>query len=72
MWDGYIRKAWDFKKGDSEDYFNFLIKMQDEFKHIKKVEEKTLTKCIDEYNYVKFTLPALQKNRNKKINSVRK
>lgn len=28
MWDGYIRKAWGFKKGNLEDYFNFLKIMQ--------------------------------------------
>ena len=66
MWDAYIRKAYGFKKGDSEDYFNFLKKMQVEFKDIKKDKDRTLAKCIDEYNYVKFTLPALEKNRNKK------
>jgi len=69
MWDAYIRKAWDFKKGDSEDYFNFLKKMQKEFKRICKEKEKTLAKCIDEYNYVKYTLPALEKQRNKKGNN---
>ncbi len=66
MWDGYIRKAWGFKKGNSEDYFNFLKKMQQEFKDVQKRNGRTLAKCIDEYNYVKFTLPALEKNRNKK------
>lgn len=66
MWDGYIRKACGFKKGNSEDYFNFLKKMQKEFKDIQKRNGRTLAKCIDEYNYVKFTLPALEKNRNKK------
>jgi len=68
MWDGYIRKAWGFKKGNSEDYFNFLKKMQQEFKDIQKRNGRTLAKCIDEYNYVRFTLPALEKNRNKKKN----
>ncbi len=68
MWDVYIRKAYGFKKGNSEDYFNFLKKMQNEFKEMNKKEEKPLAKLIDEYNYVKFTLPALEKNRNKKSN----
>lgn len=67
MWDGYIRKALGFKIGKSEDYFNFLKKMQKEFKEINKGKERTLAKCIDEYNYVKYTLPALEKNRKKKI-----
>ncbi len=66
MWDSYIRRALGFKKGDSDDYFNFLKKMQEEFKDIKKRNGRTLAKRIDEYNYVKFTLPALNKNRNKK------
>jgi len=66
MWDAYIRKAGEFKKGDSEDYFNFLKKMQQEFKGMCKGKERTLAKCIDEYNYVKFTLPALRKNKERK------
>ena len=73
MWDGYIRTAGGFKKGNSEDYFNFLKKMQQEFRDIQKRSGRTLAKCIDEYNYVKFTLPALEKNRNKKkITEVKK
>jgi len=66
MWDAYIRKEWGFKTGYAEDYFNFLKKMQDEFKGIKKEKGETLAKCIDEYNYVKFTLPALEKQRERK------
>lgn len=66
MWDAYIRKAWNFKKGSSEDYFNFLKKMQNEFKGLKGKDCRTLAKCIDEYNYVKFTLPALEKQREKR------
>ena len=61
MWDGYIRKAWEFKRGNSEDYFNFLKKMQKEFKDIQKRNGRTFAKCIDEYNYVKFTLSTLEK-----------
>lgn len=65
MWDAYIRKALGFKYGDGQDYFNFLKKMKEEFKHISKVDGRTLAKCIDEYNYVKFTLtPALRKKKN--------
>jgi len=66
MWDTYIRRAGGFKKGDSEDYFNFLKKMQQEFNGMCNGKERTLAKCIDEYNYVKFTLPALEKQRGKK------
>lgn len=65
MWDGYIRKAWGFKKGDAEDYVTFLKKMQKEFKGICKKKERTLAKCIDEYNYIKFTLPGLEKKKRK-------
>ncbi len=68
MWDAYIRKEWGFKTGYAEDYFNFLNKMQEEFKGIKKEKGETLAKCIDEYNYVKYTLPALENNRRKKNN----
>ena len=61
MWDGYIRKYYNFKKGDPEDYFNFLKRMQTEFSNIKFTNTKrTFTKAIDEYNYVKITLPALE------------
>lgn len=66
MWDAYIRKAYGLKKGDGVDYFNFLKKMQWEFGDINKEKDQTLAKCIDEYNYVKYTLPALEKNRSKK------
>ena len=68
IWDAHIRKAWGFKKGDAENYFNFLKKMQQEIKGIKKEKRETLAKCIDEYNYVKFTLPALEKQRKKRNN----
>ena len=40
--------------------------MQQEFKGMCKGKERTLAKCIDEYNYVKFTLPALRKNKERK------
>ena len=66
MWDGYIRKAYGLKKGDFEDYFNFLKLMQKEFNGFCGKDKRTLAKCIDEYNYVKFTLPALEKNRRNK------
>ena len=69
MWDGYIRKACGLKKGDSNDYYEFLKKMQEEFKHIKNNSDRTLAKTIDEYNYIKYTIPALQKIRDKKKKS---
>jgi len=60
MWDGYIRKEYGLKNNDAEDYFNFLKLMQDKFSNIKwDIPEKSLTKAIDEYNYVIFTLPNL-------------
>ena len=43
--------------------------MAQEIEGIKIEKEGTLAKCIDEYN-VKFTLPALEKQRNKRKNSV--
>ena len=72
MWDAYIRKAFGFKKGDSEDYFNFLKLMQKEFRGFCSKDKRTLAKCIDEYNYVKFTLPALEKQRERKNGKRRK
>lgn len=66
MWDAYIRKAWGLKEGKEEDYFNFLKLMQKEFKEMEKSKDRTLSKLIDEYNYVEYTLPALEKNRNNK------
>ena len=66
MWDAYIRKELGFKTGYAEDYFNFLKKMQQAFKGVHKEKGRTLAKCIDEYNYVKFTLPALEKKKKNK------
>jgi hypothetical protein len=40
--------------------------MQDRFGKIKWDEPRTLPKVIDEYNYVKFTLPRLRKQRLKR------
>jgi hypothetical protein len=68
MWDGYIRKQYGFINGNSEDYFNFLKKMQKEFNNIKFVNKnRTFTKAIDEFNYVKITLPQLERKKNKVI-----
>ncbi|MFA6989514.1 MAG: hypothetical protein WC197_05535 [Candidatus Gastranaerophilaceae bacterium] len=67
MWDENIRRHYGFKK-TGLDYLNFLKKMQVEFKGIKKYEgvtyAKSLAKCIDEYNYITYTL--LPKEKNKK------
>lgn len=67
MWDSYIRKYYDFKKGKAEDYFNFLIMMQSEFKGVKFDDRKTtFAKAIDEYNYLKISVPQLEKIRASK------
>lgn len=60
MWDQYIRNYYGFKKGDANDYFNFLVLMQKEFAHvIKPANGRTVAKLIDENNYKKITQPAL-------------
>ncbi len=67
MWDGYIKKHYGFRRGTAEDYINFLKKMQQMFANIKwNHPNKTLAKAIDEYNYVKITLPKLTKNKGVK------
>ncbi|MFA5020862.1 MAG: hypothetical protein WC517_02255 [Patescibacteria group bacterium] len=64
MWDGYIRKHYGLRKGDAEDYYNFLVRSQKDFSKFKFNSKKvTLAKAIDQYNYVKITLPGLQKNK---------
>jgi len=69
MWDCYIKKHYGFRKGTAEDYVNFLKKMQQIFTNIKwNHSNKTLAKAIDEYNYVKITLPELTKNKGVKNN----
>jgi len=40
--------------------------MQQEFIGVTKIKDRTFVKYIEEYNYVKFTLPALENNRKKK------
>jgi len=66
MWDAYIRGAYGL--GNSgKDYVDFLKQMQQEFKSIIwDVPGKTLTKAIDEFNYVIISLPALRKKRKKR------
>ncbi len=70
LWDRYIRKAYDFKEGKAEDYaedyFKFLKRMQEKFKGLRKKGNRTLAKCIDEYNFAKFAHPALEKNRRER------
>jgi len=62
--------VWKIKKfGDSaEDFFQFLKDMQELFKNIGfNSDKKTFAKAIDEFNYVKITLPvqAMEKKKNK-------
>jgi len=68
MWDAYIRKAYNYNNGDADDYVSFLKEMQKMFPKTKIKSDRTLAKLIDEHNYKKFTLPALQKARDKKHN----
>ncbi len=39
--------------------------MKEKFKGLKGKDPKIFAKCIDEYNYIRFTIPALEKKRNK-------
>jgi len=52
--------VWEYKQymNDSENYLQFLKDMQEKFKDISfQSTEKTLTKAIDEYNFVNITIP---------------
>jgi hypothetical protein len=64
MWDKWIRGK-EFKRAASDDYLAFLKEMQVEFRHLLPAEGRTLAKCIDEYNYVKYTIPGLEMERAK-------
>jgi len=68
MWDTYIRNYYSFKKGDADDYINFLKLMQSEFPKVKSYQGRTVAKLIDEHNYKTITMPALKKlaSKNKK------
>jgi len=68
MWDTYIRDYYGFKKGDADDYINFLKLMQSEFPKAKSYQGRTVAKLIDEHNYRTITVPALKvlKSKNKK------
>jgi len=61
MWDGYIRRYYGFKKGDENDYLNFLKLMQQKFFYVKDLKERTAAKLIDEHNYKTITMPTLKK-----------
>jgi hypothetical protein len=65
MWDGYIRKEYGYGV-TAEDFLNFQKHMQKKFVDIEWNEpSKTLAKAIDEFNYVNYTLPELEKRRKK-------
>lgn len=53
MWDTRIRKMYKINNSTSEHYLEFMIKMQNDFKHLKAKSGNSLAKTIDEYNYVK-------------------
>lgn len=64
MWDKYIREHYGFRRGDADDYFNFLKKMQEIFGASKvSSKDKTLAKLVDEHNYITITTPALNKRK---------
>ena len=64
MWDSYIRNYYGFDRGDADDYFNFLKKMQDKFKDYQVPSaERTFVKYIDEHNYKTITESILKKSR---------
>jgi len=65
MWDAYIRNYYGFKKGDADDYLAFLKLMQKQFPNVQTSLGRTITKLIDEHNYITITEPALKKNKLK-------
>lgn len=50
MWDDRIKKYYGFRKGDAEDYYNFLKLMQVKFKNCKARKGMTLARTIDLLN----------------------
>lgn len=65
MWDKRIREVYGYMTGDAEDYFVFLKDMQEKFSSIKIKSDRTLAKLIDENNYIKITMSALNKEKQK-------
>ena len=55
MWDKRIKEFYGFRKGDSDDYFNFLKLMQKKFKNRKARKGVTLARTIDLLNMEKIT-----------------
>lgn len=70
MWDSYIRDAYGYENGNADDYVSFLKKMQKKFSRCKVPAGRTLAKAIDEHNYKKYTMPALEKARKKRKNKL--
>ncbi len=66
MWDSYIRDAYAYENGDADDYVCFLKEMQKKFSGLKGPADRTLAKAIDEHNYKKYTMPALEKARKQR------
>lgn len=65
MGDSYIRKKGYCMRANETaagDYIEFLKKVQNKFRNVKwSRTDRTLAKAIDEYNYVRYTLPELRK-----------
>lgn len=61
MWDGYIRKYYGLKRGDSDDYISFLKLMQCKFNKNCPLSGRTLAKLIDEHNFITITRPVFSK-----------
>jgi hypothetical protein len=58
---------------DFSGYFQFLKDMQNRYKHLNLVGQKTLAKAVDEFNYVNITLPMQDiERRKRKTNAVKK
>lgn len=55
MWDDRIKKHYGFRKGDPEEYFNFLKLMQEKYKNYKPRKGITLARTIDLINMENIT-----------------
>lgn len=64
MWDTQIRKLYQIKEPDAENYIKFLKSMKNEFKHIIwQNNQISLARAIDMYNYV-ITQEKIRVNKN--------
>jgi folate-dependent tRNA-U54 methylase TrmFO/GidA len=66
---------WKYSKftRDADGYINFLKEMQYRFSHLSLTShKKTLAKAIDEFNYVKITLPIQKMEKENKKNKSKK